>query len=181
VRARARIGLAAGCILAVVLIALLAAQGGTPSKRPDPAVASVEACARRPAPDLLARLPAGLSARPLDSLVTGAAVDRLAIPAEISNRITAREIDSNGQLVAAVMVMPAGAERARLLEAVVTQAGGLPEEVRLGGTTGTLVRLRVSGRAVVGIVAFTGCRALFVGGEDEAVVRAISTALAGVR
>ena len=164
-------------LLALAGIALLASLGGSPPAHVDARAASVAACARTPAPALARRLPRGMRALPLDSIVTGAVADRLALPAAVAARVDAREIDRGGRRIAAVMVMPAGAERNSLRDEVVAQAGGIPEEVRLGATTGTLVRLRVQGRAVVGLVAFAGCRALFVGGGEEAVVRQIAGAL----
>jgi len=167
-------------LLLVAGIALLASAGSGGSEHmPDSAAASVVSCARTPAPSLFAHLPAGMRAAPLDSLIAGAVSDQLALPPDVAAHLEAREIDAGSRRLAGVLVAPVGERRASIADAFAARAAGdLPREVQLArGMRGTLIALDASGRHVVAVLAFTGCRAVVVGAGDEGTTLRVASAL----
>lgn len=164
---RARLTAALAAIVLLVLIAALASAGGH-TTHADPATARIDACARTATPDFFARLPAGMHAVALDDLITGVIEDQANIPPEMQKWLQMREIDSGGERVGIIAVIPAGNQRAELLNEFVARSmqNGSPPPQQVGGAT--LVHLSTAYGEISAALTFSGCRAVLIATRNDA-------------
>jgi hypothetical protein len=162
-----RLAIAVATACAVAAIAVLASAGSR-TTRADPATTSIEACARTPGLNVFARLPAGMHAAPLDDLIVGMIEDQISVPPEMQKWLQMRQINRGTTRIGVMAVVPAGNQRASLLNAFVSRAmrAGSSTPRQVGGAT--LVHLSTAYGNISAAMTLRGCRAVLVASRNDA-------------
>jgi hypothetical protein len=108
-----------------------------------------------------------MRASPLNDLISGAIEDQANIPPDMQKWLQIREIDTGADRIGVIAVIPAGNQRANLLNEFMSRAmragSSPPREVG----DATLVHLSTAYGEVSAAIAFRGCRAVLVATRDD--------------